>query len=410
MITYQAELNLFQTILSQFHLKIAVLPASSNIISATDLGLREKIYAGSFPDNIEAKFVNSLKDKIIYKITDEFSCAFVFMLLPEYEEKTVLVVGPYLTDEKDLSWIDRLIDEKGIDKQWTPVLENHFRTVPYLSNDKIITAAFNSLAERIWGIHQFSTEEIIEGIPDSFIPLSSPPDPQAQADILSAIRRIERTYDEENRLIEAVSQGRMHRVCLMFSNFSQATLENRTTPLRNIKNYSIILNTIMRKAVEKGGVHPIHIDKLSSQFARKIENVSDISEFADLWQDMGKKYCLLVKNHATINYSQLVQYIIARIDFDLTADLSLKANAAALNVNPSYLSTLFRKETGKTLTDYVNQKRVEHAVYLLASTDLPISAVGQRCGISDDNYFTKIFKKYTSITPKQYRQQKNIIR
>jgi len=161
----------------------------------------------------------------------------------------------------------------------------------------------------------------------------------------------------------------------------------------------------MRKAVEKGGVHPIHIDRLSSEFAKRIENAAKLDEFGDLWQDMGKKYCLLVKSHTTTNYSQLVQYIIARIDFDLTADLSLKANAAALNVNPSYLSSLFRKETGRTLTDYVNQKRVEHAVYLLASTDLPISAVGQRCGIQDDNYFTKIFKKYTSLTPKQYRQQ-----
>jgi len=90
---------------------------------------------------------------------------------------------------------------------------------------------------------------------------------------------------------------------------------------------------------------------------------------------------------------------------DLTADLSLKANADALNVNASYLSTLFKKETGSTLTDYVNRKRIEHAVYLLNTTSLPISTVGQRCGIQDDNYFTKMFKKYTSMTPKQFRNR-----
>lgn len=374
-------------------------------INETELGLRTKIFGSKLPDSIINRINDTLVEKIIYRVTDEFFCSFALMRLPEYDQPTLLVVGPYLRDERDQSWIDRFVEENGIHRQWIPLLENHFRSIPYMRNDQVISAALNSLAERIWGLYQFSTEEIISGIPESFLPLASPPEMQIQEDILSNIRKIEKRYHSENQFIEAVSQGRAHRASIMLSNFSRAALENRTTPLRNIKNYSIILNTLMRKAVERGGVHPIHIDRLSSEFARKIENTAVWDEFMDLWQDMAKKYCLLVKNHATVNYSQLVQYIIARVDFDLTSDLSLKAHAEALNVNASYLSSLFKKETGVTLTDYVNRKRIEHAVYLLASTDIPISAVGQRCGIQDDNYFTKIFKKYTSITPKQYRQQ-----
>ncbi len=405
MLTYEAELNIFRSILSQFNLKITILPTREDVIMKTDLGLRSKIFGSKLPKTIEERMRDNMKERVIYRVTDEFSCSFALMLLPEFDETTVLVVGPYLREEKDQIWIDRFIEENGINRQWTPILENHFRSVPYMPNERIISAALNSLAERVWGLHQFTAEEIISGIPESFIPLSSPPETHVQEDILSTVRRVEQHYYAENQFIEAISQGRTHRASIMLSNFTRAALENRTTPLRNIKNYSIILNTLMRKAVEKGGVHPIHIDRLSSEFARKIENASAMDEFMSLWQDMAKKYCLLVKNHATTKYSQLVQYIIARIDFDLTADLSLKANAEALNVNASYLSSLFKRETGKTLTDYVNQKRVEHAVYLLGSTDLPISVVGQRCGIQDDNYFTKIFKKYTSITPKQYRQQ-----
>lgn len=48
------------------------------------------------------------------------------------------------------------------------------------------------------------------------------------------------------------------------------------------------------------------------------------------------------------------------MDMDLTADQSLNAHAKILNISPSYLSTLFRKETGITLTEYVNRKRVEY--------------------------------------------------
>jgi len=219
------------------------------------------------------------------------------------------------------------------------------------------------------------------------------------------VKKIERAYQAENQFLEAVAQGRIHRAGMMLSNFSRDALEKRTAPLRNIKNYSIILNTLMRKAVETGGVHPVHIDRLSSEFALSIENTSSPEEFMELWQEMARKYCLLVRSHNSTNYSQLVQHIIARVDFDLSADLSLKSHAEALNVNASYLSSLFKKETGSTLTDYVNRKRVEHAIYLLSTTDLPISVIGQRCGIQDDNYFTKIFRKYTTMSPRQYRLQ-----
>ena len=102
-------------------------------------------------------------------------------------------------------------------------------------------------------------------------------------------------------------------------------------------------------------------------------------------------------------YSLLIQKVLVRIDSDLTADLSLKTQAALLNVNASYLSTLFKKETGQTLTDYVNKKRVEHALFLLNSSSMQIQTIAQCCGIPDVNYFTKIFKKYVGKTPKEYR-------
>lgn len=102
-------------------------------------------------------------------------------------------------------------------------------------------------------------------------------------------------------------------------------------------------------------------------------------------------------------YSLLVRKVLTMIDADLTADLSLRAQAELLNVNSSYLSTLFKKETGATLTEYVNKKRVEHAIFLLNTTNLQIQSIAQHCGIPDVNYFTKTFKKYIGKTPKEYR-------
>ena len=124
-----------------------------------------------------------------------------------------------------------------------------------------------------------------------------------------------------------------------------------------------------------------------------------------LMREMVNKYCRLVQRHCAKGYSLIVQKVLTRIDADLTADLSLKTQAEHLSVSPSYLSSHFKKETGKNLTDYINEKRMEKAALLLQTSNLQIQTVAQKCGILDVNYFTKLFKKYKGITPREYREQ-----
>ena len=406
---FKRELEFFRRIAQQLHLSVYLLPTDKERFANIDLGLRSALGVSEHDyQGWESQISQALKNNIIYQLIDEFDCKYTILRFPCETEFQMLVIGPYVTDEIDQTWLQSFSQRSGLHIQWLPVLEKYLRLVPYLHSEELLTAALNSLGESIWGGLTFSWEHIISGVPEAWMPLLKSLDAQPHPDTLSNLSGLERRYEAENRLMQVVSQGRSHTAELMLANFSQATLEQRTSePARNIKNYSIILNTLMRKAVEQGGVHPIYIDRLSSDFAVRIESLTAWKDFSDLWQEMARKYCLLVKKHANVEYSPLIQKVLARIDFDLAADLSLKANADALNVNASYLSTLFKRETGATLTDYVNRKRIEHAIFLLNTTTLPISTIGQRCGIQDDNYFTKIFKKYTNKTPKQYRQENN---
>jgi AraC-like DNA-binding protein len=90
---------------------------------------------------------------------------------------------------------------------------------------------------------------------------------------------------------------------------------------------------------------------------------------------------------------------------DLTADLGLKTIAQKLNVNSSYLSTLFRTECGCTLTEYVTRERIDRGIYLLQRTEKSVQEIAAECGIQDANYFIKLFKKLTGLTPGRYREQ-----
>lgn len=220
------------------------------------------------------------------------------------------------------------------------------------------------------------------------------------------IREIEMRYSLENDMIKAVSQGNYKILSKRISanDFSRGIEKRVDDPVRNLKNYMIILNTILRKGAEVGNVHPFYIHGLSSEFALRIEKSKTEKDIEKLWNDMIYSYCKLVKTHAAKGYSPLVQNVVMLIDADLSDDLTLSAMAEKFNVNASYLSSLFKKDTGMPLTEYVGKKRVERAKLLLETTSHQIQQISHECGILDVNYFSKIFKKHTGQTPKEYRE------
>ena len=120
--------------------------------------------------------------------------------------------------------------------------------------------------------------------------------------------------------------------------------------------------------------------------------------------EMAQAYCQLVRHQSTGQYSSLIQKVVAYIEADLSGDLALSTLASIHSISPSYLSALFRKETGKTITEFVNEKRVDLGAHLLRSTRLQVQTIAQYCGMPDANYFSKLFKKEFGQTPKQFRE------
>lgn len=177
--------------------------------------------------------------------------------------------------------------------------------------------------------------------------------------------------------------------------------------LRNRKNLILTLNTLLRRKAYETGVHPFYIDAVSGNFARMIESIQSVEEINDLISYMVQSYCQLVEQRSMSSYSDPIRQILVTIDASLTGDLSLKRFANELFLNTSYLSTLFKKEVGMTLTDYVNANRIEYAKKLLRSTLLPVQDVAAACGHPDVHYFTRLFRRITGMTPREWRLLKD---
>lgn len=402
---YLTELNFLRLILKKMHIDSRVITEGEKIEKDIDRGLREFLKAEDKCSVLFKKPWDKLEENTVYKITDAFSCCYIFMLLPQMPSKSAFVAGPYVNSEITHSALVEVAEKYSIPSWLFSQLEKYFGNITFVEDERYIMAVCNSLAEVMWGGEEKYTVEKSIGLENKTDATEAVNALKSKSeDPMLSVRALEERYEAENRMMQAVSQGNLHSVEQFFGGISSLVFEQRTDdPLRNMKNYMIIGNTLLRKAAENGSVHPYYIDSVSTDFARKIEQTATVAETSALMRNMVRKYCSLVRTHSMKNYSLFVQKIITTVDSDLTADLSLRNFARMLNVNSSYLSVLFKKETGKTLTEYVAQKRMEHAAYLLRTTKLQVQAVAQQCGIYDVNYFAKMFKKIMGKTPKEYR-------
>lgn len=394
---YESNLHFFQKLIQNFHLQ--TLRFSLTQIPEVDLGLRRMLGLSTPSASIFSHF----KEAVIYYADDAFECSYISMLLPRTKE--ILLVGPYLRHEKSDTDIMTLLEKYQLPPSLFKTLRQYYSSLIVTGSERMMLVAVSTLGESLWGdMKSFSTQYVDSWeMPDLLYPL--PPVDEHSSEELD-IRLIEARYEGERELLNAVTHGLHHQAQMIIGNWRADMMERRAAdPIRDLRNYAIVLNTLLRKAVEQGNVHPLHIDRLSSAMGKKIEQIHSYENGMELLQSMVHKYCLLVRNHSMKHYSKLVQHVILRIENDLTADLSLKAHAQQFNVNASYLSALFKKETGSTLTDYVNHARMDHAIFLLNATDMQIQTIAQYCGIPDVNYFTKLFKRSVGKTPKEYRQE-----
>ncbi len=220
------------------------------------------------------------------------------------------------------------------------------------------------------------------------------------------IELIEKRYALERDLLDAVVIANEQKAIAAFEGLAAQYMPPRLPDtLRDHRNYCITVNTLLRKAAEYAGVHPIHIDNLSNEHVRLIEQIPDVEGCIRFCRQCALDYCQLVREYTLHKGSTLTQRVASYISTDLSADLSLKAIAQVMNVNASYLSSLFKKEMGVSLTSFVNNRRIERAKRLLSMTNLPIKTIAQQCGVPDIYYFGRLFKKITGTTPKAWREQ-----
>ena len=115
----------------------------------------------------------------------------------------------------------------------------------------------------------------------------------------------------------------------------------------------------------------------------------------------------IIKNIRKIKFDVILDFLILmgiRRKCEKNKTLTLNQLASLVNLTPKYLSALFHKETGQTLTVFIHKVLIEKAQNLLAHSDYSLGEISTYLNFSSQSYFISIFKRYTGITPGQYRK------
>ena len=379
---YKIYLDYTIELLSQIKIPSYIIDTPYIWDNQIDGGLRNNIFTQNANMNNQenfSKFISSYnRDNTALFIHDSFSCEYIHIKLPD--STRVFIAGPFSYERFTNQRIHDLCSYNSV-----PVQYNEFMQLYYSA---------------LWGNnYTIEKKHILNKNSTQYMYKEEAPEPTKKS-----IEVLESHYKNEAFLMECIAHGDYRSIESM-EHLNSANIKPRLSDsIRDRKNFMIILNTICRKAAQTAYIHPVHLDEISRKFAIKIEDCTSIAQLEVLENEMTRKYCLLVQSYSLRAYSKPIQNIINYISFNLTADLSLNALSEEFMLNSSYLSTLFKKETGVTLTNFVNNKRIEHAIYLLNTTQSAIQDIAAQCGINDVNYFTKLFKKLKNMTPTQYRE------
>lgn len=206
--------------------------------------------------------------------------------------------------------------------------------------------------------------------------------------------------EAEDRLAESLRLGQYDKakdrtdtlIHLVFNHYGQtAELREYLAGL-----FSLLHRLLLSLSVQYSTMYNTDILKALDQ----MQTAEEIRRFS-----LTKIYSVLeaLKNSRQDKETRSISTVCSYIDEKFCMDITLETAAEAVGLTPQYVSKLFKEEYGVNFIEYLTKKRLDYAKALLKSPSRSVKEISGMVGYVDPNYFCRLFKKQTGLSPKQYR-------
>lgn len=212
-------------------------------------------------------------------------------------------------------------------------------------------------------------------------------------------------YELEKKLILAIKQSNLASSIVILRSINSLERANLSQlPLNSLK-YSLVAScTLFTRAIIESGVDSETAFMLSDYFINLIDKSRTQKHLQDLEYQMLEAFIHLLNTHKAYIYNPIINQAIAYIKNNIESKLTLPMVAKSIAVHPNYLSSLFKKEVGQTLLQYIDEKKIESIKNYLIYTSSSIKEISIIFDFSTVSYFSKYFKKHTTLSPVEYRR------
>ncbi len=212
-------------------------------------------------------------------------------------------------------------------------------------------------------------------------------------------------YNVEKELVQKVKIGDANGAQESMQTLLNEVLIIEAGNLDLVKTTMLEVCAVLARAAVEGGASLQQVFEKDFNYVNSINGAESLHDLRLKTAELVEHFSLYVFDSLYLGNSHIISETIKYVNGNYMNKISLKKIADTLHINPSYLSMHFNKEMSQCFTDFVNEVRIKNSKDLLATTTLSLLEISIDSGFEEQSYFTKVFKKFTGITPSQYRKK-----
>jgi AraC-like DNA-binding protein/ligand-binding sensor protein len=354
---------------------------------------KQYIFAGKMSEKIGEDYTFACNDGLIF---------FTVPIINEFIFKGCMVCGPMLLDYPDESLVDGILDHNKI-----PLCMRE-KVVKYLGNIPVVQASrVKYLSKNLYILTEYFMNE------EKVILQERKEKNYQQSKIGEIIQEIKANnheiaiypYEKEKELITKVKNGDIIGAKAILNDILGIIFFNSGGNIEIIKARTLELCILLSRASIEGGAALDKTFVLNYEFTYKLSKINNIEDLSYWTMKVLDKFGENVFNLEQHKNANIIKRSLNYINDNYMLNITLDSVAKYVYLNTSYFSTLFKKEIGTGFADYLNRVRIEQSKQLLKNRNNSILDVALAVGFEDQSYYSKVFKKFTGITPKMYKSK-----
>ena len=218
-------------------------------------------------------------------------------------------------------------------------------------------------------------------------------------------QRISLTQTHEQELIRSIKTGNSEALQKIINELFDE-LKNDNLSLYDYQIYLMSIVVALLKVVQDTGISSVNLFDKGFDIMSSFKRFNNFDECKESFLKLCFGLISKIQTTRGITYRNLVGQAKSYISQNFADPaINIRRVASHLHISPGYLSNILKKELKITFLNYLMQIRMDNAKHMLSNTSMLIYEVGEKVGFDEPYYFSYCFKKYTGISPRQFRQQ-----